>query len=367
MYPTPADPSALFMMGAQGMGMRRPRRFVQRMFEQEEPLYEPQERGGMPQEFQGYIDPESIAGMLTGMRKDAISQGLVGAGAAIMGAPDLASGLSQGATAFSTPFFQYKDAARSLPIEMAGQRYQLAGEEEERQRERNAMGQSNRLFDFKVSEGEFDKDTQHLRKRAMRLQNALGKVGLQGDRTRLGFLADQLTDAAAMSKEELNRIREELNFYRQTFNDRAQAIASGNYATEASGYRDVIDAGASGGRGGSGGIMDDATLAQLRAVVSSAITDSDERIRAGALHGANRQIERGFQLQRIYDSLPNVPPELADVVFPSGRIVDQVMADVHSGQFTPEQLEQKYSWHPDANAYLSYVLWDKERDMGRGR
>lgn len=368
MFPTPVDPTALFYMGAQGMGARRPMNRVRNIFaaNEEEQPYEEQQRSGLPQEFEGYIDPDSIAAMLTGMRKDAISQGLVGAGAALLGAPDLATGLSQGATAFATPFFQYKDAARQLPIQAAGQRYDVAGEEERRQRERQQSGQTNALFPHQLSEARFGTETQQLRKRAMRLQNALGKVGLQGDRTRLGYLADQLETSAQMSKEELARIREELNFFRQSFQDRLQSIKSGNYATEAGARRDVLDAGGGGGRGGRG-IYDDATLSRLNSIVSGATTDMDELINNAGLPYRNRQIQQGWLANRLYDDLRNVPDDLAMEILPEIRTIDQVLNDVHNTNMTDAELEAKWRGDPAAYQVLAWLFWNREQDMGRGR
>lgn len=370
MYPSPVDPTALFYMGAQGMGARRPFNRVRNIFganEEEEQPYEEQQRAGLPGEFEGYIDPSSVAMMLKGMRKDAISQGLIGAGSALLGAPDLASGLSQGAAAFSTPFFEYKNQARELPIQMAQARYGFAGEEERRQRERQQAGQTNALFPHQLSEAKFGTETQHLRKRAMRLQNALDKVGLQGDRTRLGYLADQLETSAQMSKEELNRIREELNFYRQSFQDRLQSIKSGNYATEAGARRDVIDAGG-GGRGGgrgSGGLYDDDSLSRRNAIISGATTDMDKFINDGTLPYRNRQIQQGWLSVRLYDDLRNVPDDLAMDILPEIRTIDQVLTDVHSGM-SDEELEQRWGGNPAAYQVLSWLFWDRERDMGRG-
>jgi hypothetical protein len=359
------------MMGAQGMGMRRPRRFVQRMFDDAQPqdeLYEPQERTGTPPEFSGYIDPDSIAALLTGARKDAISQGLIGAGAALLGADDLSSGLAKGAQAFSSPFFEYKDLARSLPIEMAGKRYELAGEEQGRQRDRNMMGMRGRLFDYDVSERQHKRSMQPIEMESGKLNNALGRVGLQGDRLKLKDLPDQLAYLAQNRTLSLEQLREEINQLKDFFPYRKRGAEADRYATMSSGYRNYIDAGDSGGGRGGAGIWDDATLSRIQGTMDKAVTDADEQVNSGRLSGASPSIQEGFRYQRIYDALANVPPALADKLFPQGRIVDRVLADSHNPNISDEQLAQKYRNNPTAYALVSYLLWDREAEVpARGR
>jgi hypothetical protein len=317
--------------------------------------YQEQEPATLPEELEPYLGSSAVAERLAQAGRDAKIQGLIGAGSAMLGAPDLLSGLGAGLNAFAEPMLAHRERARNEPVQAALGRYDVTGQED-------ARGMARR--------GEARTDQAH-------------RIGVESDIYAAGR-GRQLGEAEQMAQTEGrtldNDFQEIINRYgheqvmAQIEQMRAQTANTQQNTTESiellPGRRDLLAAEAAESRdrgsyyragGGSGG--DGATITPHSVVTDwrTALNEADRMEQEGMLPYGDDAVRLGAALRKLYEdtSFLSNPRDLAQYG-PRREKVGQILRDLPKGDGTGlsnEQFKARWATDRDALALIQHTQW----------
>jgi hypothetical protein len=350
------DPQSALLMGMRGAGYPHPRHALRKRLAADRPYMMPEEQPqeAIPPELQAYLSEAAIQSQLQQAKRDARTEGLIGAGAAMLSAPDLMTGMGAAASAFGAPMAAYHREARTLPTEAALSRYDIGGTEEQRGMARAEEGRRGTKFGQELEQFGHEKSQWGVQDESAQVGLDYDKLKLEGQKIEnefarekflTGIEAARAATEASLAGADASRAGAEET--RGLLPGRRNLLGQ-QANTEVAQQEYLMGRGRQ--SGGYDGISQTRAVTDWSSARSRAISDQRN---AGAppevLEGASL-----FELIKGTGFLSD-PQDIA-VYGPRYQHALQVLTDMNAG-LNNAQMKQKYAGDADALALIAYDEW----------